>query len=832
MLRKLLPLSLGACLLASASTSSAQVTFETIITDQPSFSGDIVEAKGLPDGGLVAVGSGLTRIAGQALPVSAVTLTRYDRRGAVVWVRTYPTPKLLPYYHYDLVRSATVYVDRVHLDVVGDTAYVLATEVPRADRTLPVSIRSVSLATGEQGRYTTVAGSGSVDEIGYPHHFAVIEDAAVIVRVAPEPWTDLSTNMLQVVGLDGTLRREIVRPRNYIYAATAWAAAGRVIFGDVRLLTIDARGDTATLEREQIYGVESGSTMVLVNDKTAVYTSPYLSGVASALTFATTDGERVTTVRQAIPQELAEGYIYDLTAWGQDSIAVTIGPPASYGLQVHLFAMTGAYGRVLPGESSYLWHHSTDGPKQGVVTESPVAPPQRRVLARSFWVAGPMVVVDYARGDTVASPVAVGAIDSTLFDDLYEVTLGPAGESVGLQYVSEDSSRWFRFGDDGRALPLPGGADSFALSRGGYNVIVPLDRGQGYVALKPTLYYNNEIQVFDADLKRIGRKQIPGFGSPDYFGHDRHPAGGTVLALSDSSVVTLTHIRTDGSFGPFARVRLDDRIYGSVYSYGMSVGPAGEFAMTGTLAGKPGRTGDFFVERDRNGKPRLNLPITSVPQRAQPLYSPAGDLLLYNSAGTFQYYAQTGDGGLVLAKAGTLTTDDIQISGAHFVDADRVLLSLTTTDVAGVSRASMATYELSSGNLTERYVLAEGSTATGLQVGAGGRVLQSIRLNGGYRSVVISQGLLSSVRTAAQVTAGHLRVRSPFGNALDFTLDTPAGVIANQPAHLLDAAGRTVYGGIPEARGEGQYRLTLPADIAPGIYTLTFAQRAGLAVRQ
>ncbi len=822
MLRDLVLLSLGACLLASAATSSAQPAFETIITDQPSFESSIEEAAGLSDGGFVVAGRTLIQTDDPLAPSRAVMVARHDIEGDVVWAKAYPEPELLRDY----------YGKTVQLALVGDTIYVLAVSHAAPDGSIQVSVRRVDVQTGaEVYRRRLKPGRAAVTHRSV-RAFAVIDDAAVVVREPRDelhPYTDF---VVEVFGLvDGSLRAEVLKPASYDDEATAWPAAGVVVIDPARQLTIDAAGDTTSLPYKGARAPNQDVLMFLASGSRAVY--PLLdTSNRPSLAFATVDGGVVTTSVKPLPQEFVNRTIHDLTAWGPDSIAMTVGSQVrSIPPNVYIFGMDGSFGRVLPGKTYFFYHHNIDGPKHAVLREQVAAPRQRRVLARWFWEPDPLGVLDYTSGDTLALPIALSRVDPDFFDNLTATTLLESGDLLSVKVTGEALGDWFKFDNRGSEIPLAP-RPSLAPEQFFSPQIIAFGDGKGYAVHNLGSYdFRSRVGLVDEDL--VGEEVLylsEGFAS--IAAAAPHPDGGIVYVLKQRDTFLLTHVSSAGVVRGYATFPPSAYGGGNPFLSDFAVGPSGEVALVGKTSTFPDKGRGFLIERGPDGTQRVREAALDPEFGYQVAWGPNGSLLVTNLRSDYWHYRLQPDGTFDAGRTGRFVNDEVLLVGMKLLDENHVVLSYNLAPINRPSRAVLGRYALATQELTELHESAPVSYARRLELTADGRVLQEISPREGYAAIVVSQGSVSPTREIGGLSNPPLAIRSPFTSTLEFSLDDNSDLESRTPAVLYDVAGREVLMGLPDAQGDGHYRLTVPRDLAPGIYTLRFGQRAGMCVKQ
>ena len=547
----------------------AQPAFHTIITDQPSFGSQISEAAGLSDGGFVAVGSSLMQADEPLSPIRAVMAARYDVEGTIIWARAYPEPR------FSEDNSART----VQLALVGDTVYLLVAEEPTPGSRINLLLRRIDPDTGEE-LYRLPLGPGDpLSVFGLPKDFAVVDDAAVVVRESRGGFRPDADHAVQVFGLDdGLLRAEIVKPAGYDDEATAWPAAGLVVVDNApRQLAVAATGDTTSLALGDVPHPESDVLMFLANGKRAVYVAGGQRDTA-AFVLATAYGGNVTTTIRSLPPELDARLVLDLTAWGPDSFAVTVyGTRARYIADVHVFSMDGNYGRLLPGVADVV-HHYIDGPKHGFLREQPAAPKQRRLLYRSFFSSDPLGVVDYVSGDTLALPPRIASPDPALLDNLTAVTFTTAGELLGIKVTGEATGDWFKFDDRGVEIPLSP-RKSLAPLQFFSPRLTTFGNGRGYAVHNYGEWdFLTRGAVVDERLDQRDLLQLaPGRAS--IVGAAPHPDGGIVYALKQTDTLLLKHVSSGGVVRDYATFPPNTFGGGNPFVGGFAVGPRGEVAL-------------------------------------------------------------------------------------------------------------------------------------------------------------------------------------------------------------------------------------------------------------
>ena len=371
----------------------------------------------------------------------------------------------------------------VQLTLVDSTIYILSTIAPSSDTVLAFTLRRINARTGNEVSHTLLNTSRPVDTLSYASAFAVLENAVVISREAKYFYSPNATNVVQVFGLNGQFRREFRKPYGFDDDATAWPAARAVVVDGKRQLFVRSDGDTFSLRQGNVYHPEPDVLMWLVNGNRAVFPTAYHDSLPMSLLVVERDLGAFFIWTRPLPPGLNAHVIFDFTAWGPDSFAVTLSARDGFPQGVHVFSMNGVYGRELPGQAS-LGHHFLDGPKHAFLREHPLAPKQRRLLYRHFWMDDLLGVVDYITEDTLALPQPLSATDPDLFDDLSSFVIVGRDSIVSLETAVIGMARWVVFDNQGDTLPVPAAIATPQVRITG-SQLVTLGDGAAYVVFDP-----------------------------------------------------------------------------------------------------------------------------------------------------------------------------------------------------------------------------------------------------------------------------------------------------------------------------------------------------------
>ncbi len=805
-----------------ATALGQSTTFNRIITDQPSYRANFLEGLGLPDGGSLMVGTGLINTTDALKPSSAIGLYRFDVRGNLVWSQAYPESDLLDQLYYE--ESAA------KLTLVDGYAYLLAVENPLpGSSAYPMTLRKIDPLTGNDLSLVSLEADGPRDSLGPPVAFAVVDDAAVLIRddYLRYPWPTEST--VQVFGLsDGQLRANFTKERYFEENATAWPAAGLVFIAGAEPFGIYPDGDTLTFPLSIAQSPESGVQPFVALGNLAVYAATQGSDANNILVTASTDGSSVSTDQVALPPSLAQGSGYDLSVWGVDSFAMTIGGQ-NFPLGVFLFDGSGSGGSELPGLGYLLSPHQIDGPKYAVLSEHTDAPKQRRVLAKSFWSADPIGLVDYVKGDTVALPIPLSSPRPEFFDDILAATQAGSDEILGYRSLADQRLAWVKFDRRGALLSLPPNASTPRLVTS--PKITQLPGGGGYLLHEAYSWYLAMAYLYDDDLILRDSVEMSTWGE-DFFITESHPDGGVIYAVKHSGGIEVRHLTSTCTVVNLASFDPADFVSGGYNVNALAIGPQKEIAL-GVVSNLTREPDGTVIVRDSNGA--LLLGPTTVQRADRPAltWSRSGNLLLYQRAGgDYQEFKPAPDGTLRLAATGQFSSDSIGISSALYLNEDELLISYTEPEASGSLHAALARYRIPEREFRAIHVDSEASRAGHtLEFNEDREVMQLIFLDAGFRALTVSQGPISSNVEPHFKGDASLVVRSPFSDKLYFSIETRNLLPLVAEAQLYDALGRLVHQAVAKPSADGNYHLEIPSELAAGTYVLRFNGKAALCVK-
>lgn len=811
-------------LLDAAAVFGQDPAFERVITDQPNYSANFLSGLGLADGGSMMVGTGLVNTSDSLALIQAVGVYRFDRLGDLIWSQAYPEPNLLNERYREPHAAKLVLVD--------DRAYVLVVRNQVSGSTAyPMTLRQIDLLTGTELSIVTLEADGLRDSLGPPVAFAIIDDAAVLIRddYARDP--SPTANTVQVFGLDdGQLRASLPKEGYYDENATAWPAAGLVFVAGAEPFGIYADGDTLTFPSSIIRSPESGVQPFVALGDRAVYAATQGAAGNDLFVTASIDGSDIVTTQAALPFPNAQVNAYDLSAWGLDSFAMTVrGRGFSGG--VFLFDADGSGGRKLLGDTWLLTPNSFDGPKYAVLSEHTSAPPQRRVLARNIWSGDPVGLVNYVNRDTVALPIPLSSPRPEFFDEILTATQAGPDEILGYQSLPDIGRAWIKFDRSGDSLALPPGA---SIPRYLFNPkLTRLTDGRGYLLHEiGSDFYQAMAYLYDDELVLQDSVEMSILGEA-FSGTRNHPDGGVIYAIRHRDSIVIRHLTADcairelGTFDPPAFVT------GNISVHGMEVGPEGEIALSlsSTLVRDPDAE---LTVHGSNGEILLGPMLLSEARNNHRLaWSPSGSLLIYERVGgSYREFRPEPDGSLQLALTGQLSTDSVGVVNLLYVSEDELLVSYTDLAPGGAPYATLARYRIPEREFRVIHVESEESYAYRLELSEEGKVMQPVYLSAGFRAVVLSQGSISSNNEPRLIDDAGLVARSPFTDAIHFSFEgrrpRPEVVVAK----LFDVGGRLVHQAVAEPFADGLYRLQTPNELPSGTYILQLDDRATLCVKQ
>lgn len=796
--------------------------FKRVITNQPNYGAEFLSGVGLADGGSLMVGTGLVNTADPLAPSRAIGLYRFNREGDLKWRQAFPEPKLLNKNYYEPYA--------VHLALVDDHAYVLAVRNQLSGSTAyPMTLRKIDLLTGAELSMITLEADAPRDSLGPPVAFAMIEDAAVMIRDDYERYPRPTASTLQVFGLnDGELRASLLKERYYEENATAWPAAGLVFIAGSEPFGIDATGDTLTFPLNIAPSPESGVQPFVALGDRAVYAATSGSQGNDILVTASTDGTSMLTNQVDLPTPLAQGTAYDLSAWGQDSFAITIRGQNSP-LGVFLFDANGSGGQELEGYGGLLWPHYIDGPKYAVLAEHTSAPKQRRVMARSFWSSDPLGLVTYTSLDTVALPSQLSATRPEFFDEIITTVQAGPEEILGLHQLPGQGANWIKFDRSGNPLSLPQGASLPGFVP--FPKLTSLDDASGFLLHQ---YWSNwtpnKAYLYDRGLVLQDSVEMAEY-SEDLSGSAPHPDGGVVYTIRHRDSIEVLHLTKECTIQHLATFEPSD-FFSEGYYMSVEIGPQLEMALRVT----PNLTRETDIKIVAFGADgELLLPTTVVHKSASPglAWGPRGSLLIYERrGGNYQEFRPDPNGSLQLATTGRFSTDSLVISNLLYLSDDELLISYTDVETRGAPYAALARYKMSDQNFRSIRVESEESYASNVELSEDKKIQQAIRLSSGFQAVVLSQASISATSEPLLVDEQRIVARSPFTDAIYFSFKDSRPRSNTLQANLLNTQGQLVHQGVATLQANGLYQLPTPGNLAAGTYVLQVDGRASVCVKQ
>ena len=798
-----------------------QWSFDLYRNGAPDGDAQLYDVVGLPDGGMLAVGTAELVGVDQASSSASAFAWRFNTDGSLVWEQQLDRPHLRD--------------QASQVQVIGTEVYAVVSSLERESFESQTLLWKLDLESGQELSRTPLQNPNALDTLGSTTSFAVEGDAVTVVRPIERAWVRNLAYPVRALtyGLDGTYRSSFDLAR-FTFKALHWPDANRAILADTVVYTVDARGDTTQLPARdpRTAGYILPINSAVVSGNRVVYRAQQdTTGSADWLLLSSTD-TGIVVGRRGLPAALAKHISYDFSAWGPDSFSVVLTASTFSIGSLHTFSMDGTYGRQLDVNSYELFRPGYAGASTIAVREVPQASFRRRQVVSKTQTSPAGIVDALSAGRIIDVPIitrSVAVAPGTAFLRLTE-----ENNLLGIRSIY-DNPKFTKLSKAAEELAVSPVALDLSVRRGTPWRFARLTGQGGYVLTFHDGGIRDSIFLLDENLALI-QSYTPEITGSQPVTVIPDPRGGILIANTRGSEIVLTLMDSLGNVSDLDTVHIPD-FDSSAYNYTLlneiSIGLSGDIALTGFIITTTTGTG-FFIHLDGTG---VISDVTCYHCPKYPLtprHSPNGErLLVLNSDRDIEAYDISDSGEATYSNTLSLHSDALYISDLQFMNEDSFLISATRprwdlrTTSADLDLISIVDEQV----LTlHRIPYCETLPSLGFQKPS--TVFQPVLFNQNRSAYVIGQFSGSSSLNSEFERISRLRVLNPATDFIEFYLTQPSPHAHEVDTELFDAAGRKYFSGRALRLSGDLYRVSLPQPFAAGMYVLRVGQESSLVIKQ